>query len=154
MNSVERLMNYTASLPKEDPTHLESDPAEGVWPSRGEIVLHDIDAAYHSRPDKLVLRNVNLTFNAGETVFIVGRTGSGKSTLLSLLLRMIESSNGTVEIDGRGKDDQSICTTSFLSLIIFSSLDIKSLGMSTLRRGVQVIPQGKQRVLVPQACTH
>jgi ABC-type multidrug transport system fused ATPase/permease subunit/acyl-CoA synthetase (AMP-forming)/AMP-acid ligase II len=120
MNSVERLMNYTDSLPKEDPTQLGSDPAEGAWPSRGEIVLRDIDAAYHSRPDKLVLRNVNLTFNAGETVFIVGRTGSGKSTLLSLLLRMIESSNGSVEIDGR---------------------DIKSLGVSTLRRGLQVIPQ-------------
>ena len=112
MNSVERLMNYTASLPKEDPAHLESDPPEGIWPSRGEIVLRDIDAAYHSRHDKLVLRNVSLTFDAGETVFIVGRTGSGKSTLLSLLLRLIESSNGTVEIDGRGKDDLSICTTS------------------------------------------
>ena len=113
MNSVERLMNYTASLPGEGPTHLESDPAEGTWPMRGEIVLHGIDAAYHSRPDKPVLQNVNLTFNAGETVFIVGRTGSGKSTLLSLLLRMIESSNGTVEIDGRGKDDLWIRTTSF-----------------------------------------
>ncbi|KAI9462255.1 P-loop containing nucleoside triphosphate hydrolase protein [Boletus coccyginus] len=110
MNSVERLMNYTASLPKEGSAHLESDPAEGTWPMRGEIILRDIDAAYHSRPDQLVLRNV----------FIVGRTGSGKSTLLSLLLRMIESSNGTVEIDGR---------------------DIKSLGLSTLRRGIQVIPQ-------------
>lgn len=112
MNSVERLMNYTDSLPKEDPTHLGSDPAEGAWPERGEIVLRDIDAAYHSRPDKLVLRNVNLTFNAGETVFIVGRTGSGKSTLLSLLLRMIESSNGSVEIDGRGMDNLSICIAS------------------------------------------
>ena len=112
MNAVERLMNYTVSLPKEDPAHLESDPAEG-WPSRGEIVLRDIDAAYHSRPDKLVLRNINLVFNAGETVFIVGRTGSGKSTLLSLLLRLIESSTGTVEIDGRGKGDLSICTTGF-----------------------------------------
>ncbi|KAF8440807.1 P-loop containing nucleoside triphosphate hydrolase protein [Boletus edulis BED1] len=120
MNSVERLMNYTTSLPKEDPAELEYDPAQEAWPTRGEIILHDIDAAYHSRPDKLVLRNVNLTFNPGETVFIVGRTGSGKSTLLSLLLRMIESSNGTVEIDGR---------------------DIKSLGVSTLRRGLQVIPQ-------------
>ncbi|KAG6381321.1 P-loop containing nucleoside triphosphate hydrolase protein [Boletus reticuloceps] len=57
---------------------------------------------------------------AGETVFIVGRTGSGKSTLLSVLLRMIKSSYGTIEIDER---------------------DIKSLGVSTLRRGVQVIPQ-------------
>ena len=105
MNAVERLMNYTASLPKEDPAYLESDPAEGIWPSRGEIVLRNIEAAYHSRPEKLVLRNINLVFDAGETVFIVGRTGSGKSTLLSLLLRLTESSNGTIEIDGRGKDD-------------------------------------------------
>lgn len=106
MNSVERLMHYTTSLPKEDPAQLDSDPAEGTWPSRGKIVLRDIDAAYHSQADKRVLRNVNLTFNPGETVFIVGRTGSGKSTLLSLLLRMIEPSNGTVEIDGRGKGDR------------------------------------------------
>ncbi|KAF8838120.1 P-loop containing nucleoside triphosphate hydrolase protein [Paxillus ammoniavirescens] len=120
MNSVERLMSYTEGLPQEDPTRLGADPSKEVWPSRGEIVLRDVDAAYHSRPDKLVLRNVNITFKAGETVFIVGRTGSGKSTLLSLLLRMIESSNGSVEIDGR---------------------DIKSLGVSTLRQGMQVIPQ-------------
>ncbi|KAF9229004.1 P-loop containing nucleoside triphosphate hydrolase protein [Gyrodon lividus] len=120
MNSVERLMSYTEGLPQEDPARLGSDPSKAAWPSRGEIVLREVDAAYHSRPDKLVLRNVNITFKAGETVFIVGRTGSGKSTLLSLLLRMIESSNGSVEIDGR---------------------DIKSVGMSTLRQGMQVIPQ-------------
>ncbi|EGN96324.1 hypothetical protein SERLA73DRAFT_186014 [Serpula lacrymans var. lacrymans S7.3] len=120
MNSVERLIEYTESLPKEPPARLESDPTKAMWPTRGEIVLRDIEAAYPSRPDKLVLRDVSLTFNPGETVFIVGRTGSGKSTLLSLLLRMIEAGNGTVEIDGR---------------------DITSLGVSTLRQGMQVIPQ-------------
>ncbi|KAF9238198.1 P-loop containing nucleoside triphosphate hydrolase protein [Melanogaster broomeanus] len=109
-----------AGLPKEDAPRLGSDPSKEAWPSRGQIVLCNVDAAYHSRPDTLVLRNVNVTFNAAETVFIVGRTGSGKSTLLSLLLRMIECSNGSVEIDGR---------------------DIKSLGVSTLRQGMQVIPQ-------------
>ncbi|KAF9233981.1 P-loop containing nucleoside triphosphate hydrolase protein [Melanogaster broomeanus] len=114
MNCVERLMSYTEGLPQEAPARLGSDPSKEAWPSRGQIVLRNIDAVYHSRPDTPVLRN------AGETVFIVGRTGSGKSTLLSLLLRMIESSNGSVEIDGR---------------------DIKSLGVSTLRQGMQVIPQ-------------
>ncbi|KAH7890193.1 P-loop containing nucleoside triphosphate hydrolase protein [Phlebopus sp. FC_14] len=120
MNSVERLMGYTENLPEEPAARLGSDPSKAAWPSRGEIVIRDVDAAYPSRPDKLVLRNVNITFQPGETVFIVGRTGSGKSTLLSLLLRMIESSNGSVEIDGR---------------------DIKSLGVATLRQGMQVIPQ-------------
>ncbi|KAH7911100.1 P-loop containing nucleoside triphosphate hydrolase protein [Hygrophoropsis aurantiaca] len=120
MNSVERLMNYTEGLPQEPAARLGSDPSPEAWPSRGEIVLRDINAAYPSRPDKLVLRDVSLTFNPGETVFIVGRTGSGKSTLLSLLLRMIEAGTGSVEIDGR---------------------DITSLGVSTLRQGMQVIPQ-------------
>ncbi|KAG6334434.1 hypothetical protein ID866_4655 [Astraeus odoratus] len=120
MNAVERLMNYTESLPQEPAARLGSDPSKEAWPTRGKIVLRDIDAAYPSRPDKLVLRNVNLTFRAGETVFIVGRTGSGKSTLLSLLLRMIDPSYGNVEIDGR---------------------DITSVGVATLRQAMQVIPQ-------------
>ena len=102
MNSVERLMNYTDNLPQEPAARLGSDPSPAMWPTRGQVVLRNIDAAYPSRPEKLVLRNVNLTFRAGETVFIVGRTGSGKSTLLSLLLRMIDPSAGSVEIDGRG----------------------------------------------------
>ncbi|KAF9232707.1 P-loop containing nucleoside triphosphate hydrolase protein [Melanogaster broomeanus] len=102
MNCVERLMSYTEGLPQEAPARLASDPSKDAWPSRGQIVLRNVDAAYHSRPNTPILRNVNITFKAGETVFIVGRTGSGKSTLLSLLLRMIESSNGSVEIDSRG----------------------------------------------------
>lgn len=102
MNAVERLMNYTESLPQEPAARLGSDPSKEAWPLRGKIVLRDIDAAYPSRPDKLVLRSVNITFRPGETVFIAGRTGSGKSTLLSLLLRMIDPCNGSVEIDGRG----------------------------------------------------
>lgn len=120
MNSVERLMNYTENLPQEPAAHLGSDPSKEIWPMRGEIVLRDISAAYPSRPDKLVLRSVNLTFKPGETVFIVGRTGSGKSTLLSLLLRMIDPCSGSAKIDGR---------------------DITSVGLTTLRQAMEVIPQ-------------
>jgi ABC-type multidrug transport system fused ATPase/permease subunit len=61
-----------------------------------------LTASYHSRPDKPVLRNVNLVFQPAETIYIVGRTGSGKSTLLSILLRLIEIGEGSVEIDGQG----------------------------------------------------
>ena len=103
MNSVERLLEYTEELPKEHPARLETDPLEGSWPSRGEIVFKDLEASYPSRPDRPVLRNVNIKFVPGETVFIVGRTGSGKSTLLSILLRLLEIGKGRVEVDGEGE---------------------------------------------------
>ncbi|OCH93976.1 P-loop containing nucleoside triphosphate hydrolase protein [Obba rivulosa] len=120
MNSVDRLLEYTERLPQEHPAHLETDPVEGVWPSRGEIVFKDLEASYPSRPERPVLKNVNLKFVPGETVFIVGRTGSGKSTLLSILLRLLEIGKGRVEVDGE---------------------DISKLGVATLRRGMELIPQ-------------
>lgn len=130
-------MNYTDNLPQEPAARLGSDPSPAMWPTRGQVVLRNIDAAYPSRPEKLVLRNVNLTFRAGETVFIVGRTGSGKSTLLSLLLRMIDPSAGSVEIDGRG-----MLLFCWLMYCLNVSQDMTSVGLATLRQAMQVIPQG------------
>jgi len=52
------------------------------------------------QPGELVLRDINLCIEPGETVAIVGRSGSGKSTLASLLLRFYECTNGTIKMDG------------------------------------------------------
>jgi len=120
MSSVERLQEYAESLPKDSETHLLTDPVEGSWPSRGEIVFNGVTAAYPSRPEKPVLRDVNVRIEPGTTVFIVGRTGSGKSTLLSILLRLLEIGSGSVIVDGE---------------------DISKLGVHTLRRGMELIPQ-------------
>lgn len=45
------------------------------------------------------LKNISLTINQGEFVFIVGPSGAGKSTLLKLILNEIKPSNGEVLID-------------------------------------------------------
>lgn len=45
--------------------------------------------------------NASFDIMAGETFVIMGLSGSGKSTLLRLLNRLIESTAGAVEIDGR-----------------------------------------------------
>ncbi len=45
------------------------------------------------------LRNVNITIEDGEFVFIVGRSGSGKSTLLRLLLKEAEPSSGKIIVN-------------------------------------------------------
>jgi ABC-type multidrug transport system fused ATPase/permease subunit len=120
MSSVERLQEYADKLPHDAPFHLETDPAEGSWPSRGEIVFKGVTAAYPSRPEKPVLRDVNIRIQPGTTTFLVGRTGSGKSTMLSVLLRLLEIGTGSVIVDGE---------------------DITKLGAHTLRRGMELIPQ-------------
>ena len=46
------------------------------------------------------LKNINMQIEEGEFVFIVGDSGSGKSTLIKLLLKELEPSEGTIEVDG------------------------------------------------------
>lgn len=51
--------------------------------------------------DQMVLRDINLTIDRGEFIFIVGASGAGKSTLLKLFLRELKPSRGTIKIFGR-----------------------------------------------------
>lgn len=45
------------------------------------------------------LKNINLTIDDGEFVFITGRSGSGKSTLLKILLKEVEPTSGRVVVN-------------------------------------------------------
>ena len=50
------------------------------WPRSGRVEFRNVTVRYDpDGPD--ILKNINLTFNAGERTAIVGRTGSGKSTV-------------------------------------------------------------------------
>ena len=44
------------------------------------------------------LRNINITIEDGEFVFIIGRSGSGKSTLLKMLLKEVEPTSGKIVV--------------------------------------------------------
>lgn len=46
------------------------------------------------------IKNLNLSIDEGEFVFVVGASGSGKSTFIKLLLRELKPTEGTIEIDG------------------------------------------------------
>ncbi|KAI8468106.1 MAG: hypothetical protein J3K34DRAFT_479395 [Monoraphidium minutum] len=113
------------SLPEPEPTvELEIAKAKGVkvpqgWPHTGAVKFDGVVMKYapHLPP---ALRGVSFTLRAGEKVGVVGRTGSGKSTLLLALYRMFNLEAGSIILDG---------------------VDISTLSLQQLRRGLSVIPQ-------------
>ncbi|CAB3251091.1 unnamed protein product [Arctia plantaginis] len=66
----------------------------------GDIEFKDVEFAYPSRPNAVVLKNFNLKIPAGKTVAIVGTSGNGKSTIAALLERFYDVNAGKVTIDG------------------------------------------------------
>ncbi|MFC2638379.1 MAG: ATP-binding cassette domain-containing protein, partial [Mitsuokella sp.] len=50
--------------------------------------------------EKEVLKGIDLTIKAGETLVIIGGSGSGKSTLLRLMIGLIKPTGGKILIDG------------------------------------------------------
>ena len=67
--------------------------------AKGELVFKNACFKYDTSP-QAILKNINLTINAGETVALVGRSGSGKSTLANLIPRFYELNSGEILLDG------------------------------------------------------
>jgi ATP-binding cassette subfamily B protein len=67
--------------------------------------------------DRWALRGVDLDVVPGETLALVGTTGSGKTSLLTLLPRLYDVGEGSIELDGH---------------------DLRNLTLASLRRAVAV----------------
>ena len=65
---------------------------------RGDLEFRHVSFAYQG--EERVLREVDLSVRAGETVAIVGATGAGKTSLLHLLERFYEVKEGAILVDG------------------------------------------------------
>ena len=88
-------------------------------PIVGRIEFRDLTFGYHALSEP-VLKDINLTIQAGQTVAFVGRTGSGKSTLANLVPRIIEAPPNSVFIDG---------------------LPVQNYPLAQLRRAIGYVPQ-------------
>ncbi|KAJ5754674.1 Metal resistance protein YCF1 [Penicillium manginii] len=116
--SVERVLEY-ANLPSEAPEVIfKRRPAIG-WPAQGAVSFKNYSTRYREGLD-LVLKDVTLDIKPHEKIGVVGRTGAGKSSLTLALFRIIEATNGSIEIDG---------------------LDVSTTGLFDLRGRLAIIPQ-------------
>jgi ATP-binding cassette subfamily B protein len=62
------------------------------------ICFDGVSLAYNG--GETVLKSIDLTIDAGQTVAIVGATGSGKTSLVNLLVRFYDPTGGTVRFNG------------------------------------------------------
>ena len=72
--------------------------ARSVARLNGDIAYRNVEFGYKSsRP---ILRDLNISIKAGETVAFVGSSGAGKTTICSLLPRFYEVTAGAISVDG------------------------------------------------------
>ncbi|KAF7992271.1 hypothetical protein HCN44_001596 [Aphidius gifuensis] len=66
----------------------------------GGIVLEGVYAKWLKNGTDDTLTNINMKVKPGQLVAIVGQVGSGKSSLLNVILRELETYNGSVDVHG------------------------------------------------------
>ena len=77
---------------------VEKPPRDQIL---GKIEFKDVKFIYPSDPNKrVILEGLNLLFEPGKKVALVGESGCGKSTTVNLIERLYETCGGEIIIDG------------------------------------------------------
>ena len=95
----------------------ESENAGKLVVDEGRVEFDDVTFGYG---DESVVEDVSLDAEGGETVAVVGPTGAGKSTLLKLLMRLYDTDDGAIRVDGQ---------------------DVRGVTLPSLRRRIGYVPQ-------------
>ncbi|CAI7932054.1 unnamed protein product, partial [Closterium sp. NIES-54] len=99
MDSIGACHRVFQLLDLPNPEQLNKGHGRVLLSLSGKLEFRNLSFRYPTRPEALVLEDINLTIQPGELVALVGHNGSGKSTLLRLLQRLYEPSEGQVLID-------------------------------------------------------
>lgn len=88
---------------------------------QGKVRFDNVSFSYNGKSTRRdALKNISFEVPAGANVAIIGNPGSGKSTLVKLLMRLYDTTKGTIKIDG---------------------YDIREINLNQLRDNIGVIEQ-------------
>lgn len=123
--SASAALEKLSGVLEEEPSVPEpAEPKDLPDPVRGAMSFEAVRFAYPKRDkdeqERVILPELELRIEAGQTVALVGATGAGKSTLARLMCRFYDPSAGAVRLDG---------------------VDLRDLRDSDLRRGVVMVTQ-------------
>ncbi|MEW9079766.1 ABC transporter ATP-binding protein [Terrisporobacter glycolicus] len=113
MTGFERFMEII----EEDMEKEAKNPVE-LKNVRGNIEIDNVSFTYEDK--KQVLKNLDLSIEAGRTVALVGPSGGGKTTLCNLIPRFYDFEEGDIRIDGKS---------------------IKNISLKSLRKNIGVVQQ-------------
>lgn len=74
---------------------------------KGRLEFKHVQFTY-PQTEKVVISDLNLIIEPGQTVALVGRSGSGKSTLASLISRFYDIKQGEILLDGEALDHYTL----------------------------------------------
>ncbi len=93
-NSLQRLFEIYDT----EPDIAEKENAITPENIRGDVEFKNVDFSYIK--NHKVIDSVSFDVKAGKTLGIVGHTGAGKSTIVNLLMRLYDSDEGEILVDG------------------------------------------------------
>ncbi|KAL7276891.1 hypothetical protein RUND412_000131 [Rhizina undulata] len=108
------------TIDRVSPLDSNSDEGDRLDNVEGTIELRHIKHIYPSRPEVVVLKDMNLVVPAGKVTALVGASGSGKSTIVGLVERFYDPVGGTVLLDGH---------------------DVRALNLRWLRENISLVSQ-------------
>ena len=128
---------------------FETDHNKGVITFNQNLSLKNISYNYPNS-SRTALKDINLDIPAKSTVGVIGSTGSGKTTLVDIILGLLKSKEGSLEVDGNIINNQNLRswqrTIGYVPQHIFLSDDTIS---SNIAFGLE--PKDINKVLVEKA---